>query len=762
MAFNEVRSLRIIQRWHGALILALSLLLFTSPACQAAVRFDAIIGYSGVSPKNAWFPVTCELQNDGPSFNAIIEVSTDGTAQSQVSRLALELPSNTQKRVILPIFSATDSGSWSVRLLNEKGKVLAEPNYIGARRSPGSPALAVISRSAAGLPVLPSIRMRSSELQPVAVRLQPELFPDNPIVLDGLPALYLSSARATQLSVPQVNALLAWVQRGGHLILGVEQVSDVAATEWLSKMMPCELTSNGLLKSHPEFQQWIHDYAVKSPEPSVSAPAPRSAPPTRRAPPVANGPRSRPPSTLPEISLEDLKEVETDPDFESTALPLLTGTLRDGKVILGSASTPLAIQAPRGRGQITVLTFSPEREPFLSWKNRAWFWTKLAGVPSDVYRSTAFSYNSGRGTTDGIFGAMIDSKQIRKLSIGWLMLLLAAYLVVIGPLDQYCLKKLNRQMLTWITFPFYVLGFSGLIYLIGFHLRAGDLEYSELNVVDILPNTQLTPYYAETNEAGAVTGDTAVLRGQSHCSIYSPANEKYPLVGEQPFATLRSEFDNWGLNLNSHASVIQRGNGFQAEAFVPVWSSQLFVSDWLQPAPLPLTLKVQESPSRDWLITIDNKTGRAFTRAHIALAGRIFDLGELPAQKTRTFTLARERGTMLNDFANSVGGELRAAAETRHTSFGNSPVGALDVPLASMAASFSSLINRKENDLGRFLTPKGLDLAGEVSHGRGVLLAWDADHSFTTPINRFSARRLHRDTLLRLVFPVQQQKVTDP
>ena len=42
-----------------------------------------------------------------------------------------------------------------------------------------------------------------------------------------------------------------------------------------------------------------------------------------------------------------------------------------------------------------------------------------------------------------------------------------ACLVVIGPLDQYWLKKINRQMLTWITFPTYVVLFSLLSYFIG-------------------------------------------------------------------------------------------------------------------------------------------------------------------------------------------------------------------------------------------------------------------------------------------------------
>ena len=80
-------------------------------------------------------------------------------------------------------------------------------------------------------------------------------------------------------------------------------------------------------------------------------------------------------------------------------------------------------------------------------------------------------------SSDGIFGAMIDSKQVRKLPLGWLLALLVAYLAVIGPLDQAWLKKINRQMLTWITFPCYVLDLLRPHLLIGVHLRAGELEW---------------------------------------------------------------------------------------------------------------------------------------------------------------------------------------------------------------------------------------------------------------------------------------------
>jgi hypothetical protein len=37
-----------------------------------------------------------------------------------------------------------------------------------------------------------------------------------------------------------------------------------------------------------------------------------------------------------------------------------------------------------------------------------------------------------------------------------------------------------------------------------------------------------------------------------------------------------------------------------------------------------------------------------------------------------------------------------------------------------------------------------------VDRGDAVLLAWDANGSYTKPVNQFNPPRLHRNTLLRL------------
>ena len=252
-------------------------------------------------------------------------------------------------------------------------------------------------------------------------------------------------------------------------------------------------------------------------------------------------------------------DTPVDTAFETNGLLVAQGTVLNGQVVLSSGDVPLVVTTVRGRGRVTALLFSPEREPVRSWKNLPTFWAKLTEVPVEWYGpSPPPSY--GGMSSDGIFGAMLDSRQVHKLPVEWLLLLLIVYLVVIGPLDQYWLKRIRKPMLTWITFPCYVVLFSLLIYFIGYRLRAGESEWNELHLVDVLLN-----------------GDQAELRGRTYASIYSPANQRYILESEQKYATLRNEFAGmWGGGqTGERANVFQKGDSFKAEVFVPVWISEL-------------------------------------------------------------------------------------------------------------------------------------------------------------------------------------------
>jgi hypothetical protein len=700
---------------------------------SAMLQFDVFLGYDSIVPDASWFPVVCEIKNDGPAFTGVVEVSAGQFNEGQSRRLEVELPTGTLKRVVIPVFAAAHAvySRWDVRLLDERGRVRAEQLGMQPRKQMASeaPLIGALARTVGGTPVVRPILPTAKELQPESARLQTSIFPDNPLVLEAMTCIYLNSEKAPDLNVAQANALLAWLNAGGHLIVAVEQVSEVTATPWLRNLFPVDLKDVQSVERHPEFQQWLQSASWATNVPYATSNRRGSSPRSRNALSVAN-------------EANPFSDLANDTNFEAAALQAAVGTLRDGTVVVSAGEIPLIVTAQRGRGRVTALLFSPEREPFRSWKQLPTFWAKLTEVPGAWYASKEFAQPGG-WSSDGIFGAMIDSRQVHKLPVGWLLLLLLVYLVVIGPLDQYWLKRIGKPMLTWITFPCYVVLFSLLIYFIGYKLRAGESEWNELNLVDVLQK-----------------GDRAELRGQTYASVYSPANQKYILESRQKFATFRGEFiGRWsGGQAGEKASVLQEGDAFKAEVFVPVWTSQLYVSDWWQSAAIPLNATVVQQ-SDGWKVTIENHTDRNLTSVNVVVDGYLSRLGELPANTTKTFTVSRERATPLRSFLSGYGNTFQSAVQSRQRTFGGEESGRIDdLPNGTMASSFLSQLGGAPNAMRNFITPPGLDLSSVAEHGNAIVLAWAGDYSPVKPLYQFSPRRAHRNTMWRLAVAVQSLK----
>jgi hypothetical protein len=694
---------------------------------HSAVRFDVFLGHDQIVPEASWFPVTFEVFNDGAPFMGLVEVTPGQYDSSHTRVMAVELPTGTLKRFTIPAFSSGRYISgWNARLLDERGKVRAEQQNLRVRQTTPwqMPVFAAVSRVA---PSVPKVKSNQPELQPVVARFQPAVFPDNPITLEGLATIYLQAERALELNVSQVNALLSWLNGGGHLVVGVEQTLHVNGNEWLKNLLPCELTSMKMEPSHRELQEFVigdrrrdgSNYKFRG-NPDVSSPKAGKRR-NQETIDVAN-----PYAKLPE-----------DPQFEAARLQVATGVMRDGEVLVGSGNTPLVITAARGRGQLSVLTFSPELEPFLSWTNRPHFWAKMMDMPPTLLASDQYQQYGGY-SLDGVFGAMIDSKQVRKLPVGWLLVLLVGYLVVIGPLDRYWLNKINRQMLTWITFPIYVALFSGLIYLIGYKLRAGESEWNELHVVDVMP-----------------AGDQAGLRGRTYGSIYSPVNARYRLAGEQMFSAFRGEFMSYGGQEASRATIEHRGNNFQAEISVPVWTSQLYVSDWWRQGAAPVKVSVRESGG-SYNVELENLLEKKLLGCKLVVEGSVLDVGEIGAKQTRSLTLAKS-GETLTTFVQRHGANFANAVNRRQQAFGDNTPQIFDIAQGTMAASFAAHLRPgQQHGYSQFVSPAGMDLSPLVERGYAVLLAWVEDFSATKPIHKFSPRRSHKDTLLRVATTVKE------
>lgn len=714
------RHQKILDRWsNSAPVACLFLALAFSPArLGAALQFDVFVGYGNdyfVREAN-WFPVTCEIHNDGPAFTGVIELTSARSGRDNVRKVIVELPTNTRKRIVIPVFgSGGSNGAWDARLRDERNKDVAEQLGIqaGADMAWNARLMGSLSRTHPGTPRLPEVPRNVLATQPRAARFQAPTFPDNALALEGLDTLYLNSELALDLRVEQVQALQAWLHAGGHMIVAVESATDINGTPWLNALMPCDVSGGATVSSTEAIHEWLTRGADQG----------ASSPDWRRAGNATKDP---------------YRNLKVDPDFIGQEFRIVDCSPREARVDLALGGKPLIVSAPRGRGSVTALTFSPEKEPFRSWKNRTWFWAHLMQLSPDVFADNARVYYTTQ-SIDGVFGGMIDSKQVRKLPVSWLLLLLVVYLLVIGPFDHWWLKKINRQMLTWITFPCYVVLFSALIYWIGFMLRAGESEWNELHVVDVHQR-----------------GDKAELRGRTYASIYSPSNAKYQLAGLQPVAALRGEFvgSRIGGKEASRSSIVQKGDSYEAEVYVPVWTSQLFINDWWEPAALPLKAVVKREGGN---ITghVANLLPRALSNVRVIYADRVYTVGDVGDGKVKSFAFPPGKGMDLQSFVRNHAGQFSRVVNARRTAFGSSSGNTIaNVPLSSMAACFIDQLtingNSNRNSQNSFITPSGFELSRLARQGNAFVLAWDADNSPTARLNQFSPRRSHTDTLLRL------------
>ncbi len=729
------------------IILLLLLLLFAAgliPTLQAEIQFDVFLGFDDKVREGHWFPASFEIHNDGPAFTGTVSVAPESTFDTQRRGFSIELPSGTRKRVSIPVFSANRYTRWHARLQDASGKTVAEKSNLQPRDIAAAiPILGAIPRSFGGLPTLPDLKDRGPEFLPAVARLQVDLLPSNPISYESLTAIYLNSEKATDLKPDQVDAVLTWLNLGGHLIVAIEQPTDANAVPWLRGLLPLIPDSTEARHLEGSFERWLVSGRRVLQLPSLLK---RPAPTSRRPSPQRTGKVTvQTPANA--SDLDPFTKIQPQNNFNNAEMPVITSHIRDGETILGLGNLPLIQSAPRGRGTITALAFSPEREPFRSWKNRPWFWAKLIGTPPELLADTASIRNVGPAI-DGLFGAMLDSRQVRKLPVKALLLLLVVYVAVIGPFDQWVLKRMGKPMWTWVTFPAYVVLFSSLIYFIGYRLRAGELEWNEIQVVDQLPRP-----------------DGAAFRGRTWASIYSPANARYHLASDQPFATLRAELQPPGTGQGDPGRLILRHppHGIDADVSVPVWVSQLYCSDWLDSGPA-LVSGVIEVRADELHVALTNSSSLTFEEMSLAQGTRIFALGALEPGRKVELTLKSGEGRSIDELLNGIPPAIDAVNQRRHA-FGSDGSGQFPrdlngVLLASLSERTTDPAQEQRGET--FTVPSSFDLNPLLQRGEAVLFARAPNQTLAPALNRFTPVRIQRDTVVRVAFPVLKSKELTP
>jgi hypothetical protein len=197
-----------------------------------------------------------------------------------------------------------------------------------------------------------------------------------------------------------------------------------------------------------------------------------------------------------------------------------------GQELIPSLAGPLLCRAALGLGRVTVFGLDLNTPQLANWSAAPDLAQRLFDVGEIQSRHTQIISN--RLTQTGIteLGTQLDASldefpSVSRITIWHVMGLLAALVLVVGPLDFLLVHRvLRRPELTWVTFPLLALVAAGCTLYWSSDAKGKQVLLNQLDVLDV--------------DAGS-----GLVSNHSYSLIYSPDNRRYNVTAESDSSRLR-------------------------------------------------------------------------------------------------------------------------------------------------------------------------------------------------------------------------------
>jgi hypothetical protein len=741
--------------------LLIALAALAPAAARAAMPVEIENLRIGFGPDNlfkigAWTPVWIQLKGGSERFSGFMDVvASDDDGVPTSFRQPVDLPARETRRFSGYIRPGGRDPDVTIRFYDERGRWLAEREQDRTMPTPPrsvmpAESVVVIAGQPQGIDQVPaaagfrqagSTTANAGDAEIVLTRLEVDgdRIPGRWYGYDGALAVVLdTSDRATLdvLSGLRGQALVEWVRRGGHLVVGVGANWQAVRDGVLGPALPAV----------PAGQERVQSLEALD----MFAGANKSI---------------TPPGAKPQMitKLEQLDE-------------------RGGKALSSVSNLPVVVRGPYGFGRITLIGVDLDQEIFSKWADRGLFWVHALDLKkSRPDKSVGMAAPGGgsfysSGVTDlasQLRVALEQFPRVKLIPFGWVAFLIFLYILAIGPGDYLFLKRVVKRMeLTWITFPAIVATVSLLAYVAAYRLKGDDLLVNKIDVVDVDQVSGLT-------------------RGRSWATLFSPQNRDYgigftpaPLDGEaaSPFVVVpagqepprpepgtevvTSWFSIPEVQFGGMGGANRRfsfgGGGYSYEPVntaerlkdvrIPIWSTKTLTARWFgQSAPL-IESDLRPFGADRLAGSVVNRLGYPLKDALLAFGGQVYTLGDVAPGQAINVQLADNR---------SLNGLLKANRGEYLYEQGGRRDQTIDRGRLALAVMFHDSEDSRGGGqaLGN-VTLHDLDLTGQLDLQRPMLVA-----RIDRPAARLALENSPNEpkvsdqtTMLRIILPLQTPK----
>ena len=557
-------------------------------------------GIGGAVKSGLWSQLYVELTSVGEDFEGRIEVVIEAgqtTLPVFVKPVALVRDTPTRHWVYFRAPGTVwrrPGQTFLWRLLDRRDRVVLRSRWANAEVFPTEDTCIVAMRGqnvpAAGLGALVD---PDSEVRTHVRMLSAPVAPDRVAGYDSTDALVWINPDPAQFTPAQVDALTEFVRRGGHLVLAAGSEWQALVGSFLADLLPARPTASAAVTGMTA----LNEYG----------------------------------------------------DVDLSDAPIVLAQLADvrGEVLMDCAGKPAVVRGRCGYGVVTLLAFDPTKAPFANLKDRGRFWRETLRIDTpEVERQNVGTLANA---SIPLVRSLNDFPGFEPINFTFVTIFLIVYIVLIGPVDYFVLKRLRKLHWTWLTFPAVAVVCSVLAFGILSSGRVSALFANSISIVDA------------SHDDGEIVGSTFT-------TFLSPRQTRYDvaLAGVTDGAVLPREFETMGGpspggGLGQSKCFVGLGGEWIHRMLIRVWDAQTLQASWTAERP--------ELPGVDlaWqgnalACTIENGTSDHLDNLVVLTGGRAFHLGDVAPGRKRTL---RDRG------AKSVADAARAVTpedfrERRH------------------------------------------------------------------------------------------------
>jgi hypothetical protein len=451
----------------------ISLLPLAAPVAADGLTMTARVLLQGHARIGSWMAISVQLENSGPAVTGELRMDA-GSASATRFSMPVDLPTNARQTYVLHAQPPVFGRSVEVDLV-ANGSTIAKQTVSYLVHDAGQLVVGVVAERPQAVVGELNLPASPTGAATVIVPLTVADLPDRVEGWGALDRLIWQDVDTNTLSTEQLAALRGWISGGGRLVI----VGGTAGLATLAR-----------------FPDDILPY--------------------------------RPTATL-DLDPSKITSLIGTLPAGAAILPALAGSAGAGRALVTSGDRIVAGDLAYGSGDVTLIGFDPTTP-----------WLAQSKTIEDFWRGLLPARSSGDGSNlsddSQILGAVQQLQSLALPPVGGLLLLLLAYILIVGPVNFAILRRIDRRELAWISVPLLVVGFAAAAYGYGSVLRGSDIIVNEVAIVRGAP-------------------DATEGRAQDYFGVFSPTRATYlvevpggallaaPISGTDPFGSTTGVLD---------------------------------------------------------------------------------------------------------------------------------------------------------------------------------------------------------------------------